>query len=208
MTPKQLFGFIAAFIIAISLLNSFFVVDERQRVIKKQFGEIVGVDYAPGIHFKIPFAQNISVMDGRILALDNQSEDFLTSEKKNVKVDYFVKWRIADVQKYYRATSGLEMTANDRLSSILNRALRDQFGVRTIKQAVSDERDEITRAVENSVAGAVAEFGIELVDVRVKAIDLPDQVSDSVYGRMRAERQRVASDFLKFCAPMPTVKHR
>lgn len=178
-----------------AVAQCFFTVDQRERVILFQFGEIVGVDFEPGLHFKIPFIQSVRRVEGRLITLDGQSEEFLTSEKKNVKVDYYVKWRIADTVAYYRATAGQEMSAGDRLSSTVNRSLRNQFSIRTIRQAVSDERGDITVAVERDTERAAAELGIELVDVRVKAIDLPDQVSDSVYQRMRAERQRVASDF-------------
>lgn len=179
----------------ITLLQSFFIVDERERVILFQFGEVQGLDYDPGLHLKFPFVQNVRRVERRVMTLDSRSEEFLTSEKKNVKVNYFVKWRVDDLRKFYRATGGQELVAADRLSSIMNRAMRDQFSTRTIKEAVSDERNVIMDQVKASAKEPVQELGVEIVDVRVKAIDLPDQVSESVYQRMRAERQRVAADF-------------
>lgn len=195
MSNKQLISISIALIVVFFAYQSFYIVDQRERVIKLRFGEVVAIDSQPGVHFKVPVAESVRRMDSRILTLDNQSEDFLTSEKKSVKVDFYAKWRIADTRAYYRATAGLELTANDRLASIVNRALRDEFSVRTIRQVVSDERDDIMNAVEQSTTTKLQDLGIDLVDVRVKAIDLPDNVSDSVYQRMRSERQRVASDF-------------
>jgi membrane protease subunit HflC len=174
--------------------NSVFVVDQRERAVLFQVGQLKGAGYAPGLHAKIPFFQTVRKFDGRILTLDNQTENFLTSEKKNVEVDFFVKWRIADAAVYYRATGGQELVALDRLAAIVNRGLRDEFGSRTIQQAVSDERDAIMEELENKIEPNVAELGIEIVDVRLKAINLPQSVSESVYDRMRAERARVASD--------------
>lgn len=176
------------------LLDAFFVVDEREYAVVLQLGEIKETNYAPGIHAKLPLFQNVRYFDRRILSLDKQPERFLTLEKKNVQVDFFVKWRIKDVGRYYRATGGFENVALERLSDIINRGLRNEFGTRTIKEAVSGERREIVQALEESASEKVDELGIALVDVRVKRIDLPDTVSESVYDRMRAERTRVASD--------------
>lgn len=180
--------------VVFTIANTFFVVDQREQAVMFQLGEIRGTDYAPGLHVKIPFMQSVQKFDGRVLTLDNQVENFLTVEKKNVEVDFFVKWRIADATIYYRATGGQDLVAMDRLSGIVNRGLRDEFGSRTIQQAVSGERDEIMRALEKSASEKVKELGIQIVDVRVKRIDLPKEVSESVYDRMRAERTRVASD--------------
>tara|TARA_R110000787_G_scaffold42377_9_gene104214 strand:+ start:442 stop:1311 length:870 start_codon:yes stop_codon:yes gene_type:complete len=174
--------------------NSFFKVDERERVLLFQLGEIRGADYEPGLHFKIPFVQSIQRFNKRLLTLDNQTESFLTVEKKNVDVDFFVKWRIVDTTDYYRATGGQELVAMDRLAAIVNPGLRAEFGSRTVREVVSGERNEILDALEKMVKTKVADLGIEIVDVRVKRVDLPSDVSDSVYQRMRAERTRVASD--------------
>jgi modulator of FtsH protease HflC len=194
MSNRQLtiLGLVALGLLVVS--NSFFTVDQRERSALFQLGEIVATDHAPGLHMKWPFFQKVSKFEKRVLTLDSQPESFLTSEKKNVRVDYFAKWRIADTVLYYRSTGGDETVATDRLSSILNRGLRNEFGVRTIQQAVSDERDVIMEALAESVRERVAELGIGMVDVRIKRIDLPDEVRESVYQRMRAERTRVASD--------------
>jgi membrane protease subunit HflC len=194
MKNSQMLVVAIAALVLLALVSSFFVVDQRERVVLFQFGEIQGTDYEPGLHFKVPFVQSVMRFDGRVLTLDNQTENFLTVEKKNVEVDYFVKWRIADTTTYYRATGGQDIVAMDRLSAIVNRGLRDQFGSRTVQQVVSGERDEILQSLQKNAADAVKDLGIQMVDVRVKRVDLPKDVSDSVYERMRAERTRVASD--------------
>ncbi len=194
MKNSQMLGTALLALVVMLIGGSFFVVDQRERVVLFQFGEIQGTDYPAGLHFKVPFIQNVLRFDGRILTLDNQTENFLTVEKKNVEVDYYVKWRIANTTTYYRATGGQDIVAMDRLSAIINRGLRDQFGSRTVQQVVSGERDEILQSLQKNARDAVEDLGIELVDVRVKRVDLPKDVSDSVYERMRAERTRVASD--------------
>lgn len=176
------------------LADAAFFVDERDHAVVFQLGQIRGTDFEPGLHWKLPVIQSVRYFDRRILSLDKPAERFLTSEKKNVQVDFFVKWRIRDVGRYYRATGGIEATAQDRLEDIINRGLRNEFGTRTIQEAVSGERREIVEALQAAATDRVQELGIELVDVRVKRIDLPDTVSDSVYERMRAERLRVAAD--------------
>jgi modulator of FtsH protease HflC len=178
-----------------TLLNTVFVVDQRQRALLRQFGEIVKTDYEPGLHFKMPFVQNVLTFDRRMLTLDNQTENFLTLEKKNVKVDFFVKWKIADTATYYRATGGDESVAMDRLASSINRGLRDEFASRTIQQALSSARGEVTKSLEPTVQEILAALGITVVDVRVKRIDFPDEVRERVYDRMRAERTRVAAEW-------------
>ncbi|ULQ45751.1 protease modulator HflC [Flagellatimonas centrodinii] len=183
-----------ALVSLVTLSNAFFVVDERERAVILQLGEFQGTDFQPGLHVKIPFIQDVRKFDRRLLMLDSDTESFLTSEKKNVQVDYYVKWRIDNAAAYYRATGGQSLVAADRLSSIVNRGMRDQFGSLTIQQAVSGERDQITKAVMESAGENIRDLGIELKDVRVKRIDLPTEVSESVYDRMRAERKRVASD--------------
>lgn len=186
---------LAAGLLSLLLINSaFFTVDQRERVILFHLGEIRGLDYEPGLHYKVPAIQSIRRFDGRILTIDNQTESFLTVEKKNVDVDFYIKWRIADTGTYYRATGGQSLVAEDRLKAIVNRGLRDEFGSRTVQQVVSGERNEILDALEATASGKVKDLGIEIVDVRVKRVDLPRDVSESVYQRMRAERTRVASD--------------
>ena len=185
---------VLAFAVVMAAGGSFFTVDQRERVLLFQLGEIRGADFEPGLHFKLPFFQRVERFDGRVLTLDNQTENFLTIEKKNVEVDFFVKWRIVNTTNYYRATGGQELVAMDRLAAIVNPGLRAEFGSRTIQQVVSGERNEILDALEKTVKDKVSELGIAIVDVRVKRVDLPKDVSESVYQRMRAERTRVASD--------------
>jgi membrane protease subunit HflC len=194
MNNRTLTFLIAIVVILGVLSDAVFFVDERDHAVVFQLGQIKGTEYAPGLHLKVPLIQSVRYFDRRVLSLDKPAERFLTLEKKNVQVDYFVKWRIKDVGRYYRATGGIEAVGLDRLGDIIGRGLRNEFGTRTIKQAVSGERREIVEALQKGSAESVEELGIELVDVRVKRIDLPDTVSESVYDRMRAERLRVAAD--------------
>jgi membrane protease subunit HflC len=194
MGNRQLFVFVVIGLALVTLLDSVFVVDLRERALVRQFGEIAGREYAPGLHFKLPFVQDVLKFDGRMLTLDNQTENFLTLEKKNVKVDFFVKWRIIDTGVYYEATRGEESSARMLLTASINRGLRDQFASRTIQQALSSARGEATKALEQTVEEVEARLGVAIVDVRVKRIDFPDEVREKVYDRMRAERTRVASE--------------
>lgn len=194
MAARQMFAFVLIGLALITAMNSLYTVDQRQRIVIKQFGQIVGSDSTPGLHVKLPFVQSVQVFDGRMLTLDNQTENFLTLEKKNVKVDFFVKWRIADTTTYYRATGGDDSVAMDRLAAIINRALRDQFASRTIQQALSSTRGDVRAALEPTAKEVTSALGINVIDVRIKRIDFPDDVRDKVYERMRAERTRVAAD--------------
>jgi membrane protease subunit HflC len=177
------------------LTTSFFIVDEKQVAIKFQLGKIVDSEYEPGLHFMKPlFINNVRKFDKRILTLDTRPERFLTGEKKNVSVDFFVKWRIQDPATYYTAFAGDERQAALRLLQIIKNGLQLEFENRTIRQVVSGERAEM---MENLTIGAntqVKQFGIEIIDVRIKQIELPDDVRDAVYQRMRAERARVAAE--------------
>lgn len=177
------------------LLMVVYTVDQRQKAIMFRLGEIKRVDIEPGLHFKIPFIHRVEKYDGRILTLDAQPERFLTVEKKNVIVDFFVKWRIEDVAQYYRSTRGDEVRAQSRLAQIIKDGLRGEFGKRTIQEAVSGERTEIMNILRVNSNEVANELGIAVVDVRISRIDLPDEVSASVYRRMEAERGRVAADF-------------
>lgn len=172
-----------------------YTVDETQRAILFKFGEIKAADIKPGLHFKMPFINNVRVFDSRILTLDVKPDLFPTSEKKYVYVDFFVKWRIDNVRDYFVATGGLEERANSRLSQITKDELRDEFASRTIKEAVSGERSDIMEALVIKANQISQELGIEIVDLRVSRIDYTDDISGSVYDRMRAERDRVAKDF-------------
>ena len=171
-----------------------FTVHETEKALKLRFGEVVRADYEPGIYFKIPVYNNIKKFDSRILTLDSKPERFLTSEKKNVEVDTFLKWRIADVSRFYTAVGGDAEQANTRLDQILKDAARSEFSIRTIQYLVSTERSIIRDALVKSTAAQALELGIEVVDIRVKRIDLPPKVSESVYRRMDAERTRVAKE--------------
>ena len=193
MNVKVLLGIIAVVIAAIWLFA--FQVDQREKAIKLQFGEIKDATLAPGIHFKVPVMNKIIRNDGRILTLDVPPTEFPTNEKKYVKVDFYAKWRIADVAKYFRATRGQEAIANQRLELILVDGLKNEFGKRTIQEVVSGDRREIMDVIQIQSNEDSKKLGIKLVDVRVSKIDLPDDVSESVFNRMRAERDRVAKDF-------------
>lgn len=181
--------------LAVLGIFSVFTVDERERAIKFQLGKIVRSDYTPGLYFKVPFVQNVLKFDRRIQNLDAEPELFLTSEKKNVNVDAFVKWRIREVERYYTATGGNVRRASDRLSAIIQKRLKDEVGKRTLNEVVSGERNEIMDNVTVSAKNRAEDLGIEINDVRIKRIDLPEEVSTSVYQRMAAERKEVAKDF-------------
>ena len=151
-------------------------------------------DYKPGLHFKLPVVNNVKKFDARIQTLDAEPERYLTAEKKNVIVDSFVKWRIDDVAAYYTSMGGDRLRANLRLSQIIKDGLRSEFGKRTIRDVVSGEREEIMKILSVNTARQARQFGIQVVDVRIKRIDLPQEISVSVYRRMEAERARVAKD--------------
>jgi membrane protease subunit HflC len=175
--------------------TSFFVIDERQLAIKFQLGEIIGSEFEPGLHFMKPlFINNVRKFDKRLLTLDTRPERFLTGEKKNVTVDFFVKWRIKDPATYYTAFGGDERQAALRLLQIINNSLQLEFDHRTIKQLVSSERSELMDSLTTKGNEEVAQFGVEIVDVRIKQIELPEDVRNSVFERMRAERERIARE--------------
>ena len=182
-------------LVALILWACIFTVDERQNVVLFKFGEIVGSDFEPGIHFKIPFINNVKKFDKRILTIDQKPERFLTLEKKDLIVDSYVKWRISDIVKYYTTTQGDELTAGRLLFENVNNGLRDEFGKRTIQEVIAGDRLEITGIMIQQASEKAKTLGIEVVDVRVKRIDYPTRVSESVYKRMRAERERVARDY-------------
>ncbi|RLA02276.1 MAG: protease modulator HflC [Gammaproteobacteria bacterium] len=176
-------------------LSSLFIVDERQLAIKFQLGEIVESNYEPGLHVKAPWPiNNVRKFDKRILTLDTRPERFLTGEKKNVSVDFFVKWRIKQPAKYYTSFMGDERQAGLRLLQIVNNGLQLEFDKRTIKQVVADDRSVMMTDLTTKANNEVEPFGIEIVDVRIKQIELPDEVLNSVYQRMRAERERIAKE--------------
>lgn len=189
--------FIGTILAVLVFMGSFtlFTVDEREKAIMFRLGEIVRTDFEPGLHFKIPIINNVRKFDARVLTMDAPPEEFLTSEKKNVTVDSFIKWRIVDSAAYYKSMRGDERTATTRITQIIKDGLRNEFGKRTIQEAVSGERSQIMDNLKINTTKQVKEFGVEIVDVRIKRIDLPRDVSNSVFQRMEAERGRVAKDF-------------
>ena len=190
---STLLGILVALLLLAS--SSLYIVDQRQQAILFQLGEVVDVKTAPGLYFKIPLAQNVRYFDSRILTMDTaEPERFITSEKKNVLVDLFVKWRIVDVKQYYVSVRGDEMLAQTRLAQTVNSSLRDEFGNRTVHDVVSGERDKIMEIMRQKADADARKIGVEVVDVRLKRVDLPQEVSESVYRRMEAERKRVANE--------------
>lgn len=187
---------IAGIILAVALsLNSFFyTVDEREKAIVIQLGQVRRSDDKPGLHWKIPLIQEVRYFDARILTLDAEPARFLTKEKKSVVVDSFVKWRIMDTLKYFLTMSGDESRARTRMQQLVNDGLRTEFGKRSLRDVVSGDRREIMKILGVNTDKATREFGIQVVDVRLKRIDLPREVSNSVYQRMEAERQRIAKE--------------
>ncbi len=176
-------------------LSMIFIVDEREVAIKFRLGEIVRSDYEPGLHFKAPWPiNNVRKFDKRILTLDTRPERFLTGEKKNVNVDFFVKWRIKQPEIYYTAFMGDERQAGTRLRQIINNGLQLEFENRTIQQVISEDRALMMDSLTRKGNEEVGQFGIEIVDVRIKQIELPPDVRDSVFDRMRAERERIAKE--------------
>jgi len=174
---------------------SLFVVDQRQNAIVFRLGEVIAVKTAPGLYFKVPLLDNVRFFDVRILTIDTaEPERFLTSEKKNVLVDLFVKWRITDVRQYYVSVGGNEGLAQTRLLQTINDGLRAEFGNRTVHDVVSGERDKIMDLMREKANEDARNIGVEVIDVRLKRVDLPQEVSVDVYRRMEAERKRVANE--------------
>ena len=186
---------VLAFVLLVVLLNSVFVISEFERGVKLRFGKLVDADLRPGIHVKIPLAEDVRVFDGRILTVDAQPASFFTIEKKRLIVDSYAKWRIQDVDTYYTSTGGVESVAQNRLANRVNTGLRNQFGNRTLKEVVSGERELLMRNITDGLNETVLhELGIEVVDVRVKRIDLPPELSSQVYRRMTSERTKEATE--------------
>ena len=181
-------------IIALLVLiaSSVFVVREDQYAVLFRLGEIQRTDFQPGLHMKMPLVNNVVKFDNRILSLDSKPERFLTSEKKDVLVDSVVRWRIANVRDYYTATRGDELRAQQSLGQIVKDRMRDEFNKRTLQQVVADQRDEMMALLKVASNLSAAKLGIEVVDVRIKRIDLPEQVTEAVFLRMRSERTQVA----------------
>ena len=174
---------------------SMFTVDQREYGVLLRLGEIKRWDYTPGLHFKVPFIDTVRKFDSRLMSMDAEPERFLTIEKKDLIVDSFVKWRIKDPEVYYRRTGGDVRRASLLLFQRINDGLRGEFGKRTVQEVIAGKRGDVMKLVAQGTAEQGKELGVEVVDVRIKRIDLPDEVSNAVYDRMRAERQRVAKEF-------------
>lgn len=196
MSNKGFFGVIVAAIILMILSSSIYVVTEYERAVVLRFGRLVQADVEPGLHFKLPFADKVRKFDGRLLTADMRPESFFTVENKRLIVDSFIKWRIKNVENYYKATGGDERVAAERLASRVADGLRNHFGRRTMHEVVSGRRDELMEELTHSLNLVTEDLlGLEVVDIRVKRIDLPTDVSDSVYARMAADREKEAREY-------------
>ena len=194
MSRQNLIGTVL-FLTFVVLSNSVFVISETQRGVLLKFGEVVNADLEPGLHFKIPFVDSVRKFDGRILTVDSTPERFFTQEQKQLIVDSYAKFRVVDTAKYYTATSGEEFRAAALLSQRINDDLRNQVAGRSVQEVVSGERDQLMEAVKARLNETVlTELGVEVIDVRVKRIDLPNEVSQAMYRRMNAEREKEARE--------------
>ena len=193
MSRNVLLGALGAVVALLAM--ALFTVDETQTAIRFQLGEIVQANYRPGLHWKWPLINNVRKFDRRLQTLDTEPERFLTAEKKNVIVDSFAMWRIEDVRRFYTTVGGDPAQANVRLDQIVKDSLRSEFSKRTIQEVVSGDRDQIMETLSRLLREQATQLGIAAVDVRIKRIDLPPDVSSSVFSRMKAERLRVAKDF-------------
>ncbi len=187
-----LFGL--ALIAAVAISSTVYTVDEREKAIMVRFGEVIRYDDTPGLHWKTPFIESVRFYDARILTMDAEPQPFLTKEKKSVIVDSYVKWRIVDLLRFYVSVGGDEQKAKARLAQVINSGLRDEFGKRTLRDVVSGDRRKIMEILSENADKEAREYGIEVVDVRIQRVDLPTEVSQSVYRRMEAERTRTAKE--------------
>jgi len=181
-------------LVVITIHSTFYTVDEREKAIIVRFGQVLRYDDKPGLHWKTPFIDEVRYFDSRILTLDAEPQPFLTQEKKYVLVDSFAKWRVVDPLKYYLTVGGTETGARLRLEQLINSGLRDEVNKRTVQSVVSTDRAKIMQLVTAAADKVARSFGIEVVDVRLQRVDLPDEVSQSVYQRMKAERSRIANE--------------
>jgi membrane protease subunit HflC len=194
MSPKTIWVLLLVAILTWFIADSVFIVDERERALVLQLGEIKRADYEPGFHLKMPISEEVKKFDGRILTVDVPPREYLTIEKEQLLVDSFILWRVSDVSSYYTTMSGVRTNANDRLFNIVNNALRDAFATRTVEELVSGDRVAMVNKIIEDTKATVDEFGIELVNVRIKRIDFPTDINNKVYDRMRSERERIAKE--------------
>jgi membrane protease subunit HflC len=195
MKPVTINLLLAVLIVAVLASLSLFVVDQRQSAIVFQLGEIVRIENSPGIKWRIPLVQNVRFFDKRIQTVDvGEAQRFLTSEKKNVLVDAFVKWRIADVKQYYNSVGGDQARAETRLMQTVNSVMRDELGHHAIHDVVSGQRESIMVTLRQKTNADAQNIGVEVIDVRLKRVDFPPEISSSIYSRMDAERKSVANE--------------
>lgn len=192
--PKLIALAIVAVLVIMMLNATFYSIDEREKAIVFRFGEVIQATDKPGLHVKTPMIDKVRYFDARILTLDAEPRPFLTVEKKNVLVDSFVKWRVSNALQYYLRVSGSEAQARTRLEQLVNSGLRDEFGKRSVHDVISGDRREIMDILTTNTNKEAGEYGIEVVDVRIQRVDLPAEVSQSVFRRMEAERKRIASE--------------
>jgi membrane protease subunit HflC len=195
MQAKAMAALVAVFILLLGVSSTLYVVKETERAVLLKFGEVVNPDVQPGLHFKVPVMHVVRKFDGRILTLDARPERYLSIEKKSLIIDSFAKWRVADVNKYYKKTGGEELRTQALLAQLINEGLRNEVGERDMHEVVSGKRDELMVALTEKInLQAMNEYGVEVVDIRVKKVDLPNDVRQSVFDRMNTERQREAKE--------------
>lgn len=195
MSPRSFFSIFVALMAIILGAQSVYIITEIERAVLLRLGKVVDPDIETGLHFKIPFVDEVRRFDARVLTLDARAERFLTVEKKSVQVDSFAKWRIMDVSTYYKATSGEQLRSESLLAQRINEGLRNEFATRSLQEVVSGERDQLMVDLRNQLNSFTKNsMGVEVVDVRVKKIDLPAEVSRPVFDRMSAEREREARE--------------
>lgn len=194
MNLFKMFGGLILLIAIAIVTMSVYIVDEREQALVFRFGEIIRADIEPGVKFKMPFVNTVSFYDDRVQTMDADEQSYLTLEKKNLIIDSFVKWRLRDVREFYVRLGGSKARARSRLSQRVNDAIRDEVGKRSVQDVVSGDRIAMMNIVRDAIDQEAAGLGIEIVDVRLKRVDLDSSISDSVYDRMRAERQRTAKE--------------
>ncbi|HZP11027.1 MAG TPA: protease modulator HflC [Nevskiaceae bacterium] len=193
MSNRQLLNLAIVAAIAFAIVSSFFTVEPGERVALFQLGRIQGADYAPGLHTKLPFLQSVTRVDARVMTLEAPAEGYATQEQKSLRIDYVLRWRVADTVAYYRATGGQELSADDLLSALVNRALRDEIGKRSVHSIVGSGED-LSKTLIGALEPKVGELGVGLVDLQLRRVELPEELRDAYYDRMRAERTRVAAE--------------
>lgn len=195
MSPRSFVGLLALLLAVVIGAQSVYIITEIERAVLLRFGKVANPDVGTGLHFKVPFVDQVRSFDARIMALDALPERFLTLEKKSMQVDSYAKWRIINVQRYYTATNGEQDRAERIIAQRINSGLRDEFARRSLQEVISGERDQLMLDLKNELNSfSEASMGIEVVDVRVKRIDLPDEVRETVFTRMRSEREREAKE--------------